>query len=116
MPVVVKTIYKVHANSGMSSVVNAINKVTYRECVNPLQLFSQHIFPHSLESSVITVSPAENVSDIPPVFQIVDLPEFSRKLSLVVDSASPITFINSKTWLDLNKPKITGYRPYFGCI
>ena len=40
------------------------------------------------------------------IFQIVDLPEFSRKLKLVVDSASPITFINSKTWLDLNKPKL----------
>ena len=62
--------------------------------------------PHSMESAVITVSPAENVSDIPPVFQTVDLPEFSRKLRLVVDSASPITFINSKTWLDLNKHKL----------
>ena len=61
---------------------------------------------HSVESAVVTVSPAESVSDIPPVFQIVDLPEFSRKLKLVVDSASPITFINSKTWLDLNKPKL----------
>ena len=62
--------------------------------------------PHSVESAVVTVSPAESVSDIPPVFQIVDLPEFSRKLKLVVNSASPIIFINSKTWLDLNKSKL----------
>ena len=59
-----------------------------------------------MESVVITVSSAESASDIPPVFQIVNLSEFSRKLKLVVHSASPITFINSKTWLDLNKPKL----------
>ena len=97
----VEAICKVHANSGMSSVVNAINKVIYREYVNPHDQ-STHS-PHSVESVVATVSPAESVSDIPPVFQIVDFPELSRKLKLVVDSASPITLINSKTWLDLNK-------------
>ena len=52
------------------------------------------------------VSPAEQVNNIPPVFRIVNLSELSKKLRLVVDSASPITFINSKTWLDLNKPKL----------
>ena len=40
------------------------------------------------------------------MLQIADLPEFSRKFRLVVDSAPPITFINSKTWLDLNKFKL----------
>ena len=76
-----------------------------RVCQSSAVVQSTHS-PHSVESAVVTVSPAESVSDIPPVFQIVDLPEFSRKLRLVVDSASPITFINSKTWLDLNKPKL----------
>ena len=112
MPVVVEIIYEVHANSGMSSVVNAIKKITYRVCQSSAVVQSTHS-PHSVHSAVITVSPAENVSDIPPVFQIVNLPEFSRKLRLVVTSTSSITFINSKTWLDLNK---TVYRLCFGCI
>ena len=58
-----------------------------RVCQSSAVVQSTHS-PHSVESAVVTVSPAESVSDIPPVFQIVDLPEFSRKLKLVVDSAS----------------------------
>ena len=61
---------------------------------------------HSLESAVVTLCPSQEVNDIPPIFQMVHLPEFSRKLKLIVDSASPITFVNSKTWLDLDKPKL----------
>ena len=76
-----------------------------RVCQSSAVIVSTHS-SHSLESAVVTVSPAEQVNDIPPVFQIVNLPDFSKKLRLVVDSASPITFINSKTWLDLNKPKL----------
>ena len=76
-----------------------------RVCQSSAVIVSTHS-SHSLESAVVTVSPAEQVNDIPPVFQIVTLPDFSKKLRLVVDSASPITFINSKTWLDLNKPKL----------
>ena len=86
-----------------------------RVCQSSAVVQSTHS-PHSVESAVITVSPTENVSDIPPVFQIVDLPEFSRKLKLVVDSASPITFINSKTWLDLNKPKLQSTNRVLGAF
>ena len=102
--------------SGMSSVVNAINKATYRECACQLSAVVQstHSPHYSVESAVVTVPPAESVSDIPPVFQIVDLSEFSGKLKLVVDSASPITFINSKTWVDLNCSQQTSL--CFGCI
>ena len=60
---------------------------------------------HSSDSAVVTLSPSQETTDIPPIFQIVNLPEFSRKLRLVVDSASPIIFVNANTWLDLNKPE-----------
>jgi len=54
----------------------------------------------------VTLYPSQEVNDIPPIFQVVQLPEFYRKLRLIVDSASPITFVNSKTWLDLDKPNL----------
>ena len=44
--------------------------------------------------------------DIPPMFQILHLPQMQKRLRLMVDSASPITFINAKTWQDLEKPKL----------
>ena len=44
--------------------------------------------------------------DIPPMFQILHLTQMQKKLRLMVDSASPITFINVKTWQDLEKPEL----------
>ena len=61
---------------------------------------------HSADSAVVTLSPNQEVKDIPPMFQLLNLPKFARQLQLVVDSASPITFVNSKTWNDLDKPKL----------
>ena len=59
---------------------------------------------HSADSAVVTLSPTQEVKDIPPMWQLVNLPSFARQLCLVVDSASPVTFVNSKTWSDLDKP------------
>ena len=59
-----------------------------------------------MHSSVVTASPSQGANDIPPIFQIVNLSELSKQLRLVVDSASPITFINSRTWSDLSKPEL----------
>ena len=41
------------------------------------------------------------------MFQILQLPELGRRLRLMVDSASPVTFINSATWKDLDQLKLT---------
>ena len=55
-----------------------------------------------------TVSSLTRVSEeIPPVFQILQLPEPGRQLCLMVDSACPVTFINSATWDGLNQPPLT---------
>ena len=59
-----------------------------------------------LESAVVTVNKKEEVQDIPPAFQTLYLPQLDKRLRLIVDTASPITFINLKTWRDLQKPKL----------
>ncbi|XP_065893957.1 uncharacterized protein [Dysidea avara] len=41
------------------------------------------------------------------MFQILQLPDLGRRLRLMVDSASPVTFINSATWNDLDQPPLT---------
>ena len=62
----------------------------------------------SLDLAVISVSKAANSEDqhIPPVFQTFLLPELDKCLRLVVDKASALTFINTKTWKDLYRPKL----------
>lgn len=40
----------------------------------------------------------------------------SKKLKIVIDSTSPITFINSKTWLDLNKRKLQAITSVLGAL
>ena len=59
-----------------------------------------------LESAVVTVNKSRGDQDIPPAFQVVYLPQLDKRLQLIVDTASPITFINLKTWQDLQKPKL----------
>ena len=46
------------------------------------------------------------MKDIPPMFQILQFFKMTRRLRLVVDSASPITCVNFKTWEHLDKPKL----------
>ena len=58
------------------------------------------------ESAVVPISSKQHQIDIPPMFQILQLPKMQKRLRLMVDSASPITFINVKTWQDLEKPKL----------
>ena len=41
------------------------------------------------------------------MFQVLQLPQFGRRLCLMVDSASPVTFINLTTWKDSDQPKLT---------
>ena len=54
------------------------------------------------ESAVVTLSHSiDTTKEIPPMFQILQLPELGRRLRLMVDSVSPVTFINSATWKDL---------------
>ena len=68
----------------------------------------QEIIPEqSLDSTVITINKTADSDDkhIPPVFQTVYLPELDKCLRLVIDTASPLTFINTKTWADLHQPK-----------
>ena len=71
---------------------------------------------HSADSAVVTLSPTQEVKDIPPMLRLVNLPSFSRQLRLVVDSASPITFVNSKTWSDLDRPKLQPTKRVLGAF
>ena len=60
------------------------------------------------ELAVITLSHStDTTKEIPPMFQILQFPELGRRLLLMVDSASPVTFINSATRKDLEQPKLT---------
>ena len=52
---------------------------------------------------MVTVTKKEEEKDIPPIFQIVYLPELDKRLRLIVDTASPL---NLRTWEDLQKPKL----------
>ena len=38
------------------------------------------------------------------MFQILHLTEMQRRLQLMLDSATPLTFVNVKVWQDLKKP------------
>ena len=55
------------------------------------------------ESAVVPISQRSKQfqNDILPMFQILHLTEMQKRLRLMVDSASPIAFINVKTWQDL---------------
>ena len=72
---------------------------------------------HQPESAVVTLSHSTDTSDeIPPMFQILQLPKFGRRLRLMVDSASPVTFINSATWKDLDQPKLMSTNRVLGAF
>ena len=63
---------------------------------------------HKAESAVVPLSHSTDTGEeIPPMFQILQLPQLGRRLRLMVDSASPVTFINSATWKDLDQPKLS---------
>ena len=60
----------------------------------------QEVIPEQpLDSAVITINKTADSDDrhIPPVFQTVYLPELDKRLRLVIDTASPLIFINTKT-------------------
>ena len=44
------------------------------------------------------------------------LPKFGKRLRLIVDTASPITFINAKTWIDIGKPKLSSTSRILGAF
>ena len=63
---------------------------------------------HKSESAVVPLLHSTDTGEeIPPMFQILQLPQLGRRLRLMVDSASPVTFINSATWKDLDQPKLS---------
>ena len=60
------------------------------------------------ESAVVPISQSSKQPqvEIHPMFQILHLTQMQKRSRLMVDSASPMTFINVKTWQDLEKPKL----------
>ena len=50
------------------------------------------------------------------MFQTLQLPDFEKQLKLIVDSASPLTFVNSKTWHDLDKPRLQSTTKVLGAF
>ena len=71
---------------------------------------------HSTDSAVVTVSPSLEIDEIPPMFQILQLHKFARQLCLVVDSASAVTIVHSRTWKDLDKPKLQPITKVLGAL
>ena len=71
-----------------------------------------------LDSAVITINKTADSDDrhIPPVFQTIYLPELDKRLRLVIDTASPLTFINTKTWADLHQPKLEATTKVLGAF
>ena len=64
------------------------------------------VYNQTPESAVVTVSRTQEEQFIPPVYHIFYLPQVDKRLRLMVDTASPLTFINQKTWQDLQQPKL----------
>ena len=50
------------------------------------------------------------------MFQTLQLHDFERQLKLTVDSASPLAFVNSKTWHDLDKPRLQSTTKVLGAF
>ena len=75
-----------------------------------------HSSTQSPDSAVVPVSSAKQEDHIPPMFQMLKLPDFERQLKLIVDSASPLTFVNSKTWHDLDKPRLQSTSKVLGAF
>ena len=61
---------------------------------------------HMSESAVVTLKNKQDEQFIPPVYHVLYLPQLDKRLRLMVDTASPLTFINQKTWQDLQQPKL----------
>ena len=55
------------------------------------------VYNQTLESAVVTVRRTQEEQFIPPVYHILYLPQMDKRLRLMVDTASPLTFINQKT-------------------
>lgn len=58
------------------------------------------------ESAVVTVSKTQEEQFIPPVYHTFYLLQIDKRIHLMVDTASPLTFINQKTWQELQHPKL----------
>ena len=66
-----------------------------RVCGSKAAVVTQQQQPY--ESAVVPISSKHHQIDIPAMVQILQLPKMQKRLHLMVDSASPITFINVKT-------------------
>ena len=79
----------------------------------------QEVIPEQpLDSAVITIGKTADSDDrhIPPIFQTVYLPELDKRLRLVIDTASPLTFINTKIWTDLHQSKLEATTKVLGAF
>lgn len=57
-------------------------------------------------ANTVVIALSHSPEEIPPMLQILQLPQLGKRLCLMVDS-SPVTFINTATWNDLNQPPLT---------
>ena len=74
-----------------------------RVCRSPAAVV---VHNHMSESAVVTLKNKQDEQFIPPVYHVLYLPQLDKRLRLMVDTASPLTFINQKTWQDLQQPKL----------
>ena len=75
-----------------------------------------HSNTQSPDSAVVPLSTAKQEDHIPSMFQMLQQPDFERQLKLIVDSASPLTFVNSKTWHNLDKPRLQSTSKVLGAF
>ena len=62
------------------------------------------------------LSSPQQEDHIPSMFQTLQLPDFEKQLKLIVDSPYPLTFVNSKTWHDLDKPRLQSTTKVLGAF
>ena len=90
-----------------SSPISVVQSNTLAEFSNSLQQsahFTESSQQPPADSAVIAFS--HSSKEIPPMFQVLQLPQLGRRYCLMVDSASPVTFINTAMWNDLNQPPL----------
>ena len=58
------------------------------------------------ESAVVTINKTQEEQFVPPMYHILYLPQLDKRLRLMIDTASPLTFINQKTWQEFQQLKL----------
>ena len=73
-------------------------------CRSTTAVVTDHQLPP--ESVVVTINKTQEEQFIPPMYHTLYLPHLDKCLRVMIDTASPLTLINQRTWQDLQQPKL----------